>query len=434
MLAYAVDPTDAPQSIYIWSRRGIASEEMSGDTKTKNGTTKVVGAMKWSLEVKHQNGRVYIHTLHKVHDLCMRLGMRQHISVAKADHAIILTSRDGVPITKQEMELIFDKAQEKVGITVVKFYQDSPTVGVDVDNGVKNENEPTPIGAHRRKEPPTTPLGASQKAEERTEAHETPKSELTLRMEELESRRIAERGNADDTARKEIDRIKDDARDKKRYLKENKKVREADTNTLRVKLDKIRDDVDSLVRMLQQTDILASVQYLTGLNIVSRKMTHTAIAFMALTAYRLGNEESKDVMSMLIQNIPDEPTISRVVRFFVERVPRAFKIEGTAMTGARWETELLVKAQKMLIKVNLSDKELLETTKVLRSVVLAATNKCIEDRAECERNYAKEHAKIEEERDNAIRAIQEKLPEALQEIENRFAEERLKLTAIPPRA
>ena len=48
MLAYAVDPTDAPQSIYIWSRRGIASEEMSGDTKTKNGTTKLVGAMKWS--------------------------------------------------------------------------------------------------------------------------------------------------------------------------------------------------------------------------------------------------------------------------------------------------------------------------------------------------------------------------------------------------
>ncbi|MCL5430525.1 MAG: hypothetical protein M1504_03550, partial [Candidatus Marsarchaeota archaeon] len=279
---------------------------MTAETKKdQTQTVRVVGANKWIIEIRHQNDRAYIQAFHKLHGLCGLLGMKQHISVTTGDDAVILESRDNVPITRREMELIFNKAQEKIGMMTVRFYQDpdSPTVSIEVKCAKKEEHAPTPIEAHRRKEHASIRQEAPKECEERAEVCEAPKSMFAQKMEDIETRRKAERSYAESNTIREIEKIKEVARAKKRELKRGKNNREEKFDDLKHKLDKIHDDADSLIRALHTARNLAALYNHTGFDFTRKKEQHVAFAFLVMTMYRLGYEESKDAMSTLIQNV-----------------------------------------------------------------------------------------------------------------------------------
>ena len=182
----------------------------------QDSTTKVVGAMQWSIELRSQSSRAYMKAFFKVKLVVDRqLKIGYHIAVATADDAVMLRSRDGIPITRQEMETIFSNVQKQIGIMAVGFERDSksPIIERYVKNAQKVCKEvPAPVETHMRKEPKhSVPVEEHPQAAEPPATMEAPKSELELKLEELEKQRKSSRAALEEAAAARIECIKERA-------------------------------------------------------------------------------------------------------------------------------------------------------------------------------------------------------------------------------
>ena len=161
-----------------------------------------------------------------------------------------------------------------------------------------------------------------------------------------------------------------------------------------------------------------------------------ATILIDFTAYRLGYEESKEAMSLILRcempNAKDAAKRTReIARFFVERNKRSFnpdanavKIKGKAWLDAIRESSLEV------MNVIMSDEEIFNTATLLKGQFLTAINEVIDEKASTEKNYGADRARIEQECADTINKVQEELPTALQKLEEDFAQRRLQLAGM----
>ncbi len=420
------------------------------------------GSMQWQIDVKGNKPRIYASAFFHVQDAC-KIKHHGHISAKMAQDAIILNSRDGVPITEAEASDIMGYASKKAGGNALGgFYAISEMVPMPV-----KEVSATPAEALTSDagEPAAVPLADGQKKVT------SPKPEVltlvSLRKEldgvnsvinrkhdevlqKLEAERHIAIANAEKAAVEEEEAARKTARIE---IKKLKKKLEEKLNGLREleenygKLRKIADSAkfhrELAIRSANAAALLGLSPIAAARHGISRGLLfalggpHSEVCDISakliytLTAYRLGYEESKTIMSMQLYETK-EPLTRSLFGLFVEAHPQGFELKPTGLEGRAWSEEFTRAGSEMFEATyeKISSKEGDKTADMLVWLFIKKDNEVREERKAAQEAFLAERKKLEEKRDTAVSAAREKRDKAAREVECVFEEKKRQISKL----
>lgn len=388
-------------------------------------TKEITGAMVWGIEVRSQNSRVYLEALYTAQKVCEAPGLRQHIRVKAATGELHFSSRDKLPITAQEMNDIFEKICERLGVMAVRFYQISQTTTVtircederkpeaqsSVIERARGEEVAPLIGVRPREEAPNTIRPQPAEASEPSE------------LQKLEKQTKDEQNEAKCRADAAIKNLKETARREKKILK-NGHLQRIDAFGEKLKsLEKMCTAAKSFMDEMNRCKAIPIMFLIPDPRGIVKSHLKLFVIFTALAAYRLGFEESKEPLELIINDVGLSDSARNVVRFFIEKNHKTFKIGINAPHRTVPNSELSASMSKIIElakKGRITLRDIDETPSSLKNQILCELNDTIAGQKKEDTSYKSEHAELERRRDEAISRAQQELNNELMKIEEKF--------------